>query len=632
MYRLISALIILLSLSVSAQDSVPGTATSGDPFSSSVPGTATSGAPFSSSVPGTATSGGPLSSSSSSLPGLVAAGAPTEFLPVEEAYQVALEITGPQELRLYWQIADSYYLYRKRFSFKLEDRQGEVETRVQFPAGIVREDEYFGVSEVYYNFADIYLDLARTAGPATLTISSQGCADAGLCYPPRKQRFTVDMARGTIGPLATGQQPAARHIDEFLSIGPLASPAGQQQAAGPATGRADRSLSLWLALIMALVGGSILNLMPCVFPILSLKVFSFAGSSGHSRHVHGWVYAAGVVSSFVLVALLLISLRQAGTAVGWGFQLQAPRFVALLAYLFFVMGLALSGLIEIGAGLMGTGSQLANRGGYGGSFFTGVLATVVASPCTAPFMGTALGYAVTQTAPVALLVFAALGAGMAAPLLLLSYSRTLRRRMPKAGPWMETFKQLLAFPLYATAIWLLWVSGRQTSETTMAALLAGMLALALGLWLWRYRPIGRLVGVMAVLGALAIIPGSLLDRPSGSPADAATATSQQQLQALLAAGKPVLVNVTADWCITCIANEHSTLSNDKVVRALEDAGIEYLIMDWTHYNPDIAAFLARFGRNGVPLYLVYSGRSGEPPRILPQLLTPGIVLKALRAI
>ena len=620
MYRLISALIILLSLSVSAQDSVPGTATSGDPFSSSVPGTATSGAPFSSSVPGTATSGGPLSSSSSSLPGLVAAGAPTEFLPVEEAYQVALEITGPQELRLYWQIADSYYLYRKRFSFKLEDRQGEVETRVQFPAGIVREDEYFGVSEVYYNFADIYLDLARTAGPATLTISSQGCADAGLCYPPRKQRFTVDMARGTIGPLATGQQPAARHIDEFLSIGPLA------------TGQADRSLSLWLALIMALVGGSILNLMPCVFPILPLKVFSFAGSSGHSRHVHGWVYAAGVVSSFVLVALLLISLRQAGTAVGWGFQLQAPRFVALLAYLFFVMGLALSGLIEIGAGLMGTGSQLANRGGYGGSFFTGVLATVVASPCTAPFMGTALGYAVTQTAPVALLVFAALGAGMAAPLLLLSYSQTLRRRMPKAGPWMETFKQLLAFPLYATAIWLLWVSGRQTSETTMAALLAGMLALALGLWLWRYRPIGRLVGVMAVLGALAIIPGSLLDRPSDSPADAATATSQQQLQALLAAGKPVLVNVTADWCITCIANEHSTLSNDKVVRALEDAGIEYLIMDWTHYNPDIAAFLARFGRNGVPLYLVYSGRSGEPPRILPQLLTPGIVLKALRAI
>jgi len=319
--------------------------------------------------------------------------------------------------------------------------------------------------------------------------------------------------------------------------------------------------------------------------------------------------------------------------VGWGFQLQSPRFVALLAYLFFAMGLALSGVIEIGAGMMGAGGKLAERGGYSGSFFTGVLATVVASPCTAPFMGTALGFAITQPGPVALTVFAALGCGMAAPMVLLSYSKTLRERMPRPGAWMETFKQVLAFPLYATAIWLLWVSGRQTSVSSMAILLCGMLLLALGLWLWRYRPWGRVMAVAALVGALLVIPSTALDRPATSAASSGEQlSSQQQLSQFLEQGLPVLVNVTADWCITCIANERTSLGNEAVKEAMAAKNMQYLVLDWTNYDEAIAAFLARFGRNGVPLYLVYSGKPGEQPKILPQLLTPGLLVDAIEEI
>jgi thiol:disulfide interchange protein DsbD len=532
-----------------------------------------------------------------------------EFLPVEEAYQLALEVTGDQSLRLYWQITEGYYLYKKRFSFSLETADGEVEITPEFPTGVIREDEYFGKSEVYYNFADINLALAEPAERGTLKISSQGCADAGLCYPPNRQEFRVDFAEKSIAPAVAAVAASS------------GSPGRQETVPLSATG-------LLYMMLLAFLGGSILNLMPCVFPVLSLKVFSFATGSDHSKHVHGWVYALGVVSSFLLVAIILISLQQAGAAVGWGFQLQEPRFVALLAYLFFIMGLSLSGLVELGAGFMGMGSQLAERSGYSGSFFTGVLATVVASPCTAPFMGTALGFAVTQPAPVALAVFAALGSGMAAPMLLLSYSKTLRAKMPRPGPWMETFKQLLAFPLYATAIWLLWVAGRQTSVTAMAVLLCGMLALALGLWLWRYRPWGRLAGGLALLAAVMLIPSPALEQGPKN-AGGEEGWSQQRLEALLDAGQPVFVNVTADWCITCIANERSTLSSTAVEDTMVAMNMAYIVVDWTDYDPNIAGFLARFGRNGVPLYLVYSGQPGSEPEVLPQLLTPGIVLDAL---
>ncbi len=552
-----------------------------------------------------------LSPPGASLPGAELAAPEIDFLPVEEAYQLAVEVVDEQSVRLYWQIEDGYYLYQKRFKFKLESADGAVQLTPAFPEGVTREDEYFGVSEVYYHFADVTVTLGSPIERGTLQVTSQGCADAGLCYPPHRESFEVDFAQRTIAAAPAPARPSA---------------GGSQQSTGPAPFSMS---SLFYMMMLAFLGGSILNLMPCVFPVLSLKVFSFATGSEHSKHVHGWVYALGVVSSFLLVAALLISLQQAGAAVGWGFQLQEPRFVALLAYLFFIMGLSLSGLIELGSGFMGMGSQLAKRGGYSGSFFTGVLATVVASPCTAPFMGTALGFAVTQPAPVALAVFAALGSGMAAPMLLLSYSKTLRNWMPRPGAWMETFKQLLAFPLYATAIWLLWVSGRQTSVTTMAVLLVGMLAIALGLWLWRYRPWGRWAGAVALLAALVVIPSDILDGRASDETAGDGAWSERRLASLLDAGTPVFVNVTADWCITCIANEKGTLGTTRVEAAMADMGMEYMVVDWTDYDADIAAFLARFGRNGVPLYLVYSGEPGSEPEVLPQLLTPGIVLDAL---
>jgi len=532
-----------------------------------------------------------------------------EFLPVEEAYQLAIEIEDNRNIRAYWQIEEAYYLYQHRFTFALEDASGPVELTVDFPPAIERRDEYFGDVKVYYHSADIALQLQRdvdTSNPVNITVSSQGCADAGLCYPPQKQGFQLDFTAGTAPALPTGS---------------AASP--QDNATDP-----SGASSLLYMMLLAFLGGAILNLMPCVFPILSLKLLSFARSEDHDRHLHGWVYAAGVVVSFVLVAVVLISLQQAGNALGWGFQLQSPVFVIVLAYLFVAMGLSLSGVIELGQSFMGAGSGLANSQGLRGSFFTGVLAVVVASPCTAPLMGTAMGFAFTQPPQIALAIFVALGAGMAAPLLLLSYSSGARRILPKPGPWMETLKQLLAFPLYATAIWLLWVAGRQTGVNTMALALGGALLLALGLWLWRYEGWRKGLALACMAGALSLGIGAPGDTPA-THATSRTPWSEQQLTDLRGTGQAVFVDVTADWCITCIANEQAVLLTDEITAAFEAHNVAYMIADWTHYSADIASFLEKYGRNGIPFYIIYPANPDVEPIILPQLLTKKTVLEAL---
>ncbi len=536
-----------------------------------------------------------------------------EFLPVEEAYPLAIEVV-PEGLRLYWQIADNYYLYQHRFSFHLEDADGEVPLTADFPPAIERTDEFFGDTRVYYNSADISLATERKDGRAQLTVTSQGCADAGLCYPPRTQVFAVDFASGAIDE----QAPPSR-----------AAPTTSQ---APTAAVADPTRVLYMV-VLAFLGGTLLNLMPCVFPVLSLKVLSFAHSSAHARHRQSWIYAAGVVVSFILVAALLIALQQAGQAIGWGFQLQSPGFVIALAYLFLAMGLALSGVIELGAGWMNAGSGLAGRQGDSGSFFTGVLAVVVASPCTAPLMGTALGFAVTQPAAIGLGVFAALGAGMAAPLVLLSYSGLARRLLPQPGPWMETLKQALAFPLYASAIWLLWVAGRQAGVDTMAAALLGGLFLALALWAWRASLLRRVVALGCLVIAIA------LGAWRGTPPDAAdrepgygVAWSADALASLRAAGTPVFVDVTADWCITCIANERAVLHTERIRESFARLGVTYMVADWTNYDADIAAFLREHGRNGIPLYVLYPGDRSREPLILPQILRQSTVLEALGSI
>ena len=539
-----------------------------------------------------------------------------DFLPVEQAYQLEVEILDEKHVRLYWQIAQDYYLYQHRFAFNLKDDQGSIDLQSNMPEGQSHIDEYFGEVQIFYNSADITLDLQRSTQRATLTATSQGCADAGLCYPPYKLYYELDFSAGTATPVST---PSSKPV-------PLQGVLEEDASAGGA---------LLYMLALAFMGGAILNLMPCVFPILSLKVLSFSRSTDHDRHLHSWVYTAGVIASFVFVAALLIGLQQAGSAIGWGFQLQSPGFVIALAYLFIVMGLSLSGMVELGGNLMNTGSGLANRGGLGGSFFTGVLAVVVASPCTASFMGTALGFAVGQPPHIALLVFAALGAGMAAPLLLFSYSGAARALMPKPGVWMETLKEVLAFPLYATAIWLLWVAGRQTGVNTMAAALCGALMLALGLWLWNFKLWRRALALVCMVAALSL--GSLhgLDSSSGGTKELSgdkVAWSEEAVAELRSAGKPVFVDVTADWCITCMANESAVLLTDDMIQAFADHDVVYMVADWTNEDARIAGLLKKHGRNGIPLYLMYAADTSTAPLILPQLLTKQTVIEALEAV
>jgi thiol:disulfide interchange protein DsbD len=553
-------------------------------------------------------------------------GSARAFLRVDEAYALGTEWRDGQVL-VRWDIAPGYYLYKERIGFSVRLKTGGTAETIALtlPAGEAHEDAYLGATEVYRGTLTVAVPLPG-AKPVLLEVKSQGCADAGLCYPPRTRVFAVDPATGTLSETEAQRLPVV---------------AAESPASAPAADRAGVAKLLWMALLAAL-GGMILNLMPCVFPVLSLKVLGIAakGGDGHGKALHGLAYAGGVVLSFVAVAGLLLALRGAGAAIGWGFHLQSPAFVAALAYLFVVMGLGLSGMINLGSGVMGSGEALARQGGYRGTFFTGVLATVVASPCSAPFMGTALGFAMTQPPFYALAIFAALGLGMAAPFVLLTLSPALLRRLPHPGPWMDGFKQFLAFPLYAAAVWLLWVLGNQTGVNGMAAVTGGCVLIALGLWCWEHaklhrRPLPlRLLGALICVLALLVLRSPLLDERPAVRADSTRAWedySPARLEELRAAGTPVFVNVTADWCITCLANEKIALTSGEVLAAFRDRGIVYLKGDWTNSDPQLTALLQAHGRSGVPLYLFYPAAIGAPAMLLPQLLTPSIVLATIDA-
>lgn len=416
--------------------------------------------------------------------------------------------------------------------------------------------------------------------------------------------------------------------------------AAPESAHGGRAGMPASDAALPEMLLFALVGGLILNLMPCVFPVLAMKSLSLlrateGGKGGHDGHRrHGLAYTAGVILSFVAVAGVLMGLRAGGAALGWGFQLQSPGFVFALAALMFAMGLSLSGLAQFGTSWMGLGQGLASRPGLTGSFFTGVLAVVVASPCTAPFMAPALGFALAQPAGVALLVFAVLGLGLALPFLLIGLVPALAKLLPRPGAWMETFKQLMAFPMYLTVVWLLWVLGGLTDRDGMALALVGLVLVALALWLWGRARGGTLQGVaMLVL----ILAGLLALHPAlrSRPADATTTTraaegwepySDARLAALRAQGRSVFVDFTADWCLTCKLNERGALRADSVREMFRRRDVALLIGDWTRADPAITAVLDRYGRSGVPLYL--ASRAGGEPQVLPQVLTPDIITAA----
>jgi thiol:disulfide interchange protein DsbD len=390
--------------------------------------------------------------------------------------------------------------------------------------------------------------------------------------------------------------------------------------------------------------------MPCVFPVLSMKAASLAGHAGETgaARAEALAFLAGVLASFLGLAGALIAARAGGAAVGWGFQLQSPIAVALLGLVMLAAALNLSGLFEIGTSAQGLGAELASRGGLLGSALTGVLAVVVAAPCTAPFMGPALGFALTQSAPAALAVFLALGLGFAAPFTLLSLSPALIRRLPRPGAWMDVFRKALAFPMYAAAAWLAWVLTQQAGPDGLARLLAA--AVVLGLAAWLFGASQRLGAVKqgaevvmlsagaaaALAGAIGLVAVGAYAAPAAATSATATAEgalpaepwSPEKLAALRAAHRPVLVNFTAAWCVTCQVNERVAFSSGEVAAAFKRAGAVYLVADWTNRDGAIAQALGDQGRIGVPLYLVYGAGGGEP-RTLPQLLTPALVAQAL---
>lgn len=414
--------------------------------------------------------------------------------------------------------------------------------------------------------------------------------------------------------------------------------AGSLQTTAPAAG-AGVDTPLPVILLMALAGGILLNLMPCVFPVLSLKALSLVSGSVDRPRAHAGAYACGVLASFALLAAGLLGLRSAGEAIGWGFQLQSPWFVGALAYLLFAMALSLSGMFEIGGRWMGAGQGLTERRGLRGSFFTGVLATLVASPCTAPFMGTALGLAITLPTDRAMAVFLALGAGLALPLTAVGMVPALARLLPKPGPWMDTFRQLMAFPLYLTVVWLAWVFARQTGADGVAALLTGLVALSFALWL-AARPASNRPGAwmahsataIAIVVSLAALAGAagMQTESTRSPSGGFTPFSAERLAEIKAdPERAAFVNMTAYWCVTCLVNERVALSTDAVRTRFRESGVVYLKGDWTRRDPEITRYLAQYGRNGVPLYVFYPADDPTSPVVLPQILTPGTVLEFL---
>ena len=399
---------------------------------------------------------------------------------------------------------------------------------------------------------------------------------------------------------------------------------------GVKSGGQAANIGFWSALIGAFLGGLILNLMPCVFPIISLKALALAKTAhGERTEVRSaaWAYTAGVLVSFTVFAGLIIGLKAGGASVGWGFQLQSPWLVGLLSLLLFAIGLNLLGVFELSGRFQNIGANNLNKSGFAPSFLTGVLAVIVATPCTAPFMAGAVGLALASSAAVTLAIFLALGVGFALPFLLVAYVPGLLTRLPKPGAWMDIFKQFLAFPMFAAAIWLAWVLSLQAGTAGTLTLLSAGLILSFGIWI-----LTRSSGVVKIFGGIAILIACLLPFSLSATDQAANlnskAWSAQAVAAARAEGRPVFVDFTAAWCVTCKFNESLVLNKKKTADLFDRTNTEFLIADWTNKDEVIAAELQRFGRAGVPLYLAYKPGATDA-EVLPQFLTHEILKNAL---
>jgi len=435
-------------------------------------------------------------------------------------------------------------------------------------------------------------------------------------------------------------QISAIEVSAVLTAAATANDPAALEAATKVPDSAAPTIDLWQAAIFALFGGVLLNLMPCVFPVLSLKALAMtavAGEEAGTLRRDGWAYTAGILVSFAAIVAVLQALRAGGEAAGWGFQLQNPTFVGIMVMVMVLIGLSLSGMFVLTSGVDHVGHKLTQAGGMRGAFFTGVLATLVATPCTAPFMGPAIGFALTQSVAASAVVFAALGFGLALPFLILSHSPAATALLPRPGPWMDRFKQVLAFPMYLTGAWLLSVYVALTDSQTLMLFLFALIGIVFTVWLWQQSAAVFVRLLSAGLGAALVYMSVFLPGEAGHPT-AAHAPAQageyvfdpDTLDDLVRATSPTFVYFTADWCITCKANEKVALHRIETKAFFADHGITVMRGDWTGRDDRIAAFLARFGRAGVPLYLIYPG-GGKPPVVLPQLLTVDLLKTRLKA-
>jgi len=550
-------------------------------------------------------------------------------LPAEKAFRFEAIATAPDKLLLRWTMPKDYYLYRDKTALEVISPKGASLGEPEWPSGIAHNDKYNGDAIVYYDQVELPVALKDGPGKGDVVVQAtfQGCLENGICYPVMTRQVKLDLAGGT----GTDITPAA-NLDAQAVSGAPQEVAPQM----PPPGVGD-SPGLLAVLGLALLGGLILNLMPCVLPVLSLKVVSVVEGSSHDggARKHALYYTAGVLVSFAAIGLAVIGLRAAGHALGWGFQLQQPVAVGVLIYIMLAVGLSMSGVVQFGTSLGNTGNSLASRSGPTGDFFTGVLAVVVASPCTAPFMGPALAFAFAASPLVALLVFLLLGLGLALPFLAIGYIPALARLLPRPGRWMETFKQVLAFPMYLTAVWLVWVLANQRGANAVGAVLAGAVLLAAALW-WFERsrggkPLSKIFVAILALGALyPLLVVNGLEKPQATAAaSGVVAYSPEKLAELRKSGKPVFVDMGADWCVTCKANEHAVLDTDAFRAVMKETGATYMYGDWTDVNPTIAAFLEQHHSPGVPLYVVYPG-NGEEGKKLSTVLTQDAVAAALR--
>jgi thiol:disulfide interchange protein len=499
---------------------------------------------------------------------------------------------------------------------------------------------------------NVYFFPADWAGVANMTKQSAVVTADGIRIPLKKsdgQTKGAPPAQATGTLLLTEKTGDGTQRQAFDIVAKL-DPAFVPSASMAVAASNEESLSFVEALFFALVGGLILNLMPCVFPVLAMKAAAFARLAGHARaemRRDGIAYTLGVLLSFGAMAAAILTIRSTLGDVSWGFQFQSPIFSLLVAYLFFVVGLNLSGVFEIAGGFTGMGQGLASKSGVTGAFFTGVLAVVVATPCTAPFMAAALGFALSQPAPQTVAVLLAMGLGLALPYLALSMTPALQRLMPRPGAWMDRLRQFLAFPMYASAVWMIWVLTQQTGADGVLYALGGMLLIAFAIWLLRIGGVAsvgtwvrRSVAAVAVLLALAAVI-KIEDGPataasaSGGPSTGVSFEgwerfSRAKMMEAVAAKKPVFVDFSAAWCITCLVNERVALETTGAKKAFEQTGTVKLKGDWTNRDPEITALLKELGRAGVPLYLYWAAGS-DKPLILPQVLTEASIVAQLAA-